>query len=68
VKKTDYYPWYEWTEEMVWEDDEFEDRRFGTLAERASQDGTGNSVLQRPDEQRKNCGCHGLLRKKGLDA
>lgn len=48
VRKIDYYPWYEWTEELEWEDDEFEGRhtdtrtkysRFGALCEGADDSG-----------------------------
>ena len=26
-RKVDYYPWYEWTQKLQWEDDEFEDKK-----------------------------------------
>lgn len=28
------FPWYEWIEEFIWEDDEFEDEQYGTISER----------------------------------
>lgn len=35
VMKIDRYPWFEWSENLEWEDDEFEDRKCGTCEERA---------------------------------
>lgn len=26
-RKIDYYPWYEWTQKLEWQDDEFEDKK-----------------------------------------
>ena len=39
VTKIDTFPWYEWTEEFEWEDDEFEDRRRDDI--QAARDRTG---------------------------
>ncbi len=34
-RRVSYYPYEEWTEEKVWEDDEFEDIKHGTIKERS---------------------------------
>jgi len=53
ARKIDRFPWYEWTEEFEWEDDEFEDRKWGTIEERrrkAEALSRGDVCLPRPDE------------------
>lgn len=34
MRKLDHFPWYEWVEEFEWDDDEFEDRKNGTIEQR----------------------------------
>lgn len=38
AKKLEYYPFYQWEEPLSkWEDDEFEDEKYGTIEERRGQ-------------------------------
>lgn len=50
-RKIDCYPWYEFTQKFEWEDDEFEDQKWGTIEERrrnSERNSSRDSAVFRP--------------------
>lgn len=45
-RKIDHYPWYEFTQRFEWEDDEFEDRKWGTIEERKARSARCENKLE----------------------